>query len=163
MRLADIFHASRARRWHTNAHMSHTVDPLDGHHGRVARILLHLWPDSTAAILRAALTHDDGEHAFADVAGPDKRNMDPALLAAVERIMTEARVGLWGDDPDLTDIERDRLDFADKLDALMWVAHHRPERLKTTDWESTHHTLMVQARALGVWSHVVAIRECLTS
>jgi len=61
MTLNAQFRASFVRRWHTNPDLAHTVDTLAGHGGRVARIILKLWPDASPALLKWALVHDDGE------------------------------------------------------------------------------------------------------
>jgi hypothetical protein len=145
----NIFRAGRTRRWHTNPDLCDTADHVDGHSGRVARILLHLWPDTSAAALRAALTHDDGEHASADVAGPIKRAW-PDLAYMLHDIETLERQALWGADPDLTELERARIDFADKLDAYMWMMHHRPHLRSRPDWADTREYLTARAIVLHV-------------
>ena len=147
---AQIFRAGRVRRWHTNPDMSDTPDYIDGHSARVARLMLHFWPDTGAAALRAALTHDDGEHALADIAGPTKATLPPEIQAALDQIETEARERLWGPDPDLTPDELLRLDFCDKLDAFMWVAQNRPYLLHAREWRKAREALEGRAVALGV-------------
>jgi len=146
--LSKIFRAGRVRRWHTNPDLCDTVDHIDGHAGRVARVMLILWPQTSAAALRAALTHDDGEHAAADLSRLVKRE-HPALAQAAAEVETAARRDLWGDDPDLTETERSRLEFVDKLDAIMWVAHHRPHMLRDDGWPEAMTALSVQAATLG--------------
>ena len=72
MTLNTQFRASFVRRWHTNPDLAQTVDTLAGHGGRVARIILKLWPDASAALLQWALVHDDGESVVGDVPAPAK-------------------------------------------------------------------------------------------
>ena len=72
MTLDAQFRASFVRRWHTNPDLAQTVDTLAGHGGRVARIILKLWPDSSLALLHWALVHDDGESVVGDVPAPAK-------------------------------------------------------------------------------------------
>jgi len=72
MTLNTQFRASFVRRWHTNPDLAQTVDTMAGHGGRVARIILKLWPDASAALLHWALVHDDGESVVGDVPAPAK-------------------------------------------------------------------------------------------
>ena len=72
MTLNTQFRASFVRRWHTNPDLAQTVDTLAGHGGRVARIILNLWPDASKALLQWALVHDDGESVVGDVPAPAK-------------------------------------------------------------------------------------------
>ena len=72
MTLTALYNAGAVRRWHTNPHMAHVVDTIDGHSGRVAKMILLLHPAPSMALIRAALTHDDGEYAVGDIPGPAK-------------------------------------------------------------------------------------------
>ena len=38
--ILDMWKACRVRRWHTNTELAGTDDRIDGHSGRVARIIL---------------------------------------------------------------------------------------------------------------------------
>ncbi len=40
MTLPALYNAGAVRRWHTNPHMAHVVDTIDGHSGRVAKLIL---------------------------------------------------------------------------------------------------------------------------
>ena len=60
MTLNTQFRASFVRRWHTHPELAQTVDTLAGHGGRVARIILKLWPDASKALLQWALVHEIG-------------------------------------------------------------------------------------------------------
>ncbi len=131
--LHRIFRAGRVRRWHTNADLAHTSDPIDGHSGRVARIILALHANPSAALLRAALTHDDGEHAVGDIRAPAK-DEHPSLSHWLDAEEARARKSLWGDDPILTEVEKKWLYYADRKDALMWAQTHAPHALSGDGW-----------------------------
>lgn len=145
MSLHDIFKAGFTRRWHTNHELAHIEDRVDGHSARVARIILYFNPAASAALLAAALRHDDGEAAVGDMKAPLKVAR-PDIAAALDQIETSARVVLWGDgDRDLSDDEADWLHFADKLDAYMWAAHHGAN-LSRDGWPECLGWLMAVAR-----------------
>ena len=77
------FRASFVRRWHTNTDLAQTVDTLAGHGGRVARIILKLWPDASTALLHWALVHDDGESVVVGLncqGIPDSSNRRPLIM-----------------------------------------------------------------------------------
>ena len=143
MTLNTQFRPSFVRRWHTNPDLAQTVDTLAGHGGRVARIILKLWPDSSAALLQWALVHDDGESVVGDVPAPTKRGMDSEQeRAALDRI--------WPGLPELTPDEYERLRFADRLDAYMWAKHHAQHTLDSDGWPECRRWLFVRAEALGL-------------
>ena len=113
-----VFYAGLTTRWHTNPHLAQTCDRLDGHQGRVARLILALWPEASRDLLIAALTHDDGESVTGDIPATypksDKRKVAEAF----------ARNDIWGHTPRLSYEDGQRLRLADKLDAYMWAEHH---------------------------------------
>ena len=145
--------AGRVRRWHSNADMADTVETVDGHQARVARLVLALSPLASRNLLRAALTHDDGEHASGDVSGPIKRQ-HPALADELRHIEDVARQSIWGSDATLTAHEQLLLDVCDKLDAYLWVRHHRPEHLSGHGWPEARQRLQADAIALGLTAEI---------
>ncbi|WRH62061.1 MAG: YfbR-like 5'-deoxynucleotidase [Fuscovulum sp.] len=122
--LLAIFHAGLVHRWHRSPFLAHTVDRLDGHQGRVARIILMLHPSPSRALIFHALTHDDGESATGDVPSPAKK-ANPILRRELEIMEDERRAELWGADDPLSQSDQLWFHFADKLDAFMWAKHHR--------------------------------------
>ena len=88
--LNSIFRAGFVRRWHSDPDLCHTVDPIDGHSARVARIILALHPSPSVALIRAALTHDDGESVTGDMSAVMKRN-NPFIAAHLARAEYIAR------------------------------------------------------------------------
>lgn len=134
--LQAIFNAGRVRRWHKNPALSWTDDYLDGHQGRVARILLALHPKPSAALLAAALTHDDGEAGPGDMACDDKR-ANPVLAGLIGDLEHAKYVELWQSPPvadALPEADQAWLKFADSLDAYMWASHKAPGETGRNGW-----------------------------
>lgn len=151
MNLLKAFRAGLVARWHTNPELAHTNDRIDGHSGRVARIILMLHPDPSVALLRAALIHDDGEHAVGDVKAPCKDEF-PDFAAALGEIEAHARADIWGLQEvfsDLSPEDRQWLKFADRLDAYMWAAHHAPQVMNGDGWPEACMWLCDEGQALG--------------
>ncbi len=156
--LRAIERAGRVRRFHANPDLCDTFDPVGYHAGRVARICMALWPDCSAELLKAALTHDDGEGgAWGDVPGPAKALMPGIARQAMEEAEYQALYRLWGRDFTLTHPERKRLHFADKLDAFMWCQRHAPDALDRDEWARARAWLRDNAIALGVADKVAGV------
>jgi 5'-deoxynucleotidase YfbR-like HD superfamily hydrolase len=135
--MTDVLGAWRAtftRRWHRHADLADTCDPIAGHQGRVALLAIMLFPISYE-VHRAAILHDMGEAAVGDVPNPVK-NRNPDLRAALDRIEGEAMVRLGLPAIDLEADEADQLRLCDKLDAILWARHHRPELLAESGWQA---------------------------
>ncbi|WP_299647952.1 hypothetical protein [uncultured Jannaschia sp.] len=154
--LDAIFRAGRTRRWHANAEMVDTCDFTDGHGGRVARLICALVPEPSAALLKAALAHDDGEQLVGDVPG-DFKAANPGFARQLEDIERRERLRLWGVCPILPLSERERqlLKLCDRLDALMWVAWHRPALLARWDWQRDRGDVVAMAGALDLGPEVI--------
>jgi len=148
-KIDKIFRAGFVRRWHQNPDLCHTADPVDGHSGRVARLILALHPNPSMGLLRAALVHDDGEHATGDMSGPAKR-ANPQMSEMLDRMERAARIDLWGSDFELWQEEHVWLKFADRLDAYMWAKHHAPHITDSDDWPECRRWLFATAEDLGV-------------
>jgi len=147
--LTSIFRAGFVRRWHSNADLCHTVDRIDGHSARVARIILALHPSPSVALIRAALTHDDGESVTGDMGAVCKHgNVTLAYLLMHEEY--KAQTALWGPGPEFGDGDRDWLKFADRLDAYMWAAHHAPHIMDRDGWPELLTWINETAELLGV-------------
>jgi len=119
-------------RWHTNPRLAGTGDRLDGHHARVAQIILEHHPEPSAALLRAALTHDAGEMDVGDLPGDMKRQMPDVAErhALVEAVARDTIAGVF---PDLSESDQTWLRWADRLDAYLWASWH-DEDMATTEW-----------------------------
>ena len=147
--LTSIFRAGFVRRWHSNADLCHTVDRIDGHSARVARIILALHPSPPVGLIRAALTHDDGEGVTGDMSAVCKGG-NPELAEMLAEAEYAARRALWGPDPYLRHIEHAWLKFADRLDAYMWAAHHAPHIMGSDGWVKRLAWINETADVLGV-------------
>ena len=147
--ITDIFRAGLVRRWHCNPDLAHTVDRIDGHGARVARIIIELNPQPSLGLITEALRHDDGESVTGDVKAPTK-DAHPVFSEMLAEIEQEARVALWCGYYRLTKSETAWLKFADRLDAYMWAQHHAPHVLTGDDWPDARVWLLEAAEALGV-------------
>jgi len=147
--LTSIFRAGFVRRWHSNPDLCHTVDRIDGHSARVARIILALHPSPSVALIRAALTHDDGESVTGDMSAVMKQQ-NPVIASILALAEGVARRALWGHEPDLSDRDRNWLKFADRLDAYMWAAHHAPHIMDRDGWPELLAWINETADVLGV-------------
>ena len=141
--MMHIYHATMVRRWHTNAALSHTVDPVGYHSGRMAILALKLWPDDMQ-LLAACLTHDLGEYASGDI--PYDGDKTTANKVATD----------WSIENELdwhinapAEVYK-RLKFLDKLDAYLWARHHAPHVLKDIAWQSQKYWLVSEGNQLGV-------------
>ena len=144
--LRAIWTAGRVMRWHTHPHLAGSGDRLDGHHARVARIILALHPSPSVDLLRAALTHDDGESVTGD------RPYTAARLPEADAAEKSARQKIWdtADEDVLSNHERDWLRMADLLDAYMWAHLHAPQLLLQQEWVDHRDKVMHLANSIGV-------------
>ena len=149
MTLHAAFRAGFIRRWHSNPDLAHIADRIDGHSGRVARIIAMLHPAPSVELLRAALSHDDGEELTGDVSAEFKRQRSD-IATALHYAEKDHRLLVWGDDPHLSDEDKRWLRFADRLDAYMWAAHHAPHVMLGDGWPEYGVRLRRAADDLGV-------------
>ena len=151
--LRAIWTAGRVMRWHIHPHLAGSGDRLDGHHARVARIILALHPEPSVDILRAALTHDDGEA----VTGDRPYGFTPCDWCGDAEM--DARDEMWGDKVGWVSCPDGAwLRFADSLDAYLWAQHHAPQIMDQHEWQAHRGEIIALARALGVEDKV---REAL--
>ena len=144
------FRAGFTRRWHTNPDLAHTNDRIDGHAGRVARIILMMHPSPSLELVRAALIHDDGESLTGDLPGPFKAAMPPEVGRHFDRAESAEIIDIWGRGFRLTGQEVSWLKFADRLDAFMWCAWHAPHCMNGDGWPECREWLDAMAVKLGV-------------
>ena len=139
--------SGRVMRWHTNPRMSSTQDRLDGHHGRVAQIIIECHPDPSVVLLRAALTHDAGEAIVGDLPADMKRQM-PEVAERHALVEAVSRDTISGAFPDLSESEETWLRYADRLDAYLWAQFHG-EDMTTLDWRLAREEIARLASMLG--------------
>lgn len=125
--------AGFTRRWHCHAVLRDTVDPVDGHSARVAKLALMIKPDLSREALIWALVHDDSEIDLGDISGWAKRN-NPELrefyAKAEEQNLKEIGIEI----PEVNDLEMKVIYAADKIDCHLWAMFHKPELSKNPDW-----------------------------
>jgi len=140
--------SGRVLRWHTNPRMAGTGDRLDGHHARVAQIILQFHHDPSVALLRAALTHDAGEFIVGDLPGDMKRQMPDVAErhALVEAVARDTIAGVF---PDLSESDQTWLRWADRLDAYLWASWH-DEDMATTEWRLAREEIARLEAMIGV-------------
>lgn len=140
--------ATHTRRWHTNAHLSGTHDSIGGHQGRVAIIINHYWPEASKDLIICALLHDQSEYLTGDIPAPAKQAY-PDFLKAL-RLAEKHANDTMGIGFNLSPKEVKKLDFADKLDAYLWMEHHQPQLATRPDWLDAREYLAFMADNLGV-------------
>lgn len=155
MSIIAAWEATFTRRWHRHAHLADTHDPIAAHQGRVALLALILFPQEHA-LHRAAIMHDMGEAAVGDVPNPVK-NRNPDLKAALDRIEAEAMSEMQLPDVAMDDRDRDMLRLCDKLDAILWARHHRPELMEEPGWRGDVQEVRGLMWRLGVGDRVSAV------
>ena len=119
-----LLRGGSTRRYHTEGVA--IQQDVAQHTWRVQVILLHLWPNASPELLKAALYHDAAEGLTGDIPAPVKR--DPALKAAIGTLERGflAHLGLT-DECRLTDEEKARLKCADYLE-LVWTCSEQEGR-----------------------------------
>jgi hypothetical protein len=141
--------ATFVRRWHRNPDLADTNDPISGHSARVALLLLNYWPLSSVFAITHALTHDLGEAYAGDVPGDIKRQ-HPELAKELEKVEALGAKMMGIEDPNCTAREMAQVNFCDKLDAYLWMLHHRPQLADDPDWQASREWLLDKADRLGV-------------
>ena len=144
---SDLWLSGRVMRWHTHPHMAGAGDRLDGHHARVAQIILEKHPEPSVALLRAALTHDAGEMTVGDIPSGMKRDM-PDVASRHARVEAVARDAIAGVFPDLSESDQTWLRYADRLDAYLF-AQHMGMDMTTTEWRLAREEIARLTSMLG--------------
>ena len=158
MSLTKAFRAGFVRRWHMNPDLCHTVDRIDGHSARVARIILMIHPDPSMSLISAALIHDDGESGAGDVCGLVKRDL-PALSKILDDLEQIVTMDIWGYAFSHEGKDLEWLKFADRLDAYMWAKHHAPHVMDSDGWPEARQRLIDAAICFEVLGQVADILE----
>lgn len=147
--LLTQWRATFVRRWHRNPDLADTNDPIGGHSARVALLLLNYWPMSSVFAITHALTHDLGEAYAGDVPGNIKRQ-HPELAGALEEVEALGAKMMGVADPNCTAREMAQVNLCDKLDAYLWMRHHKPGLANDPDWQASREWLLDEADRLGV-------------
>lgn len=112
--------SGKVRRWHTH----HSMEQTNADHcWGVAMILIKLVkPEPSKELLIAALFHDVGEYLAGDMPGYAKQK-DPIMKLAMDAAERCARHAIGLTIPSLTEEEVLWLEFADAMEAWLFVRH----------------------------------------
>ena len=149
IRPTKLWLSGRVMRWHTHPRMAGTGDRLDGHHARVAQIILQFHHDPSVDLLRAALTHDAGEMDVGDIPSGMKRDM-PDVAERLARVEAVSRDTIAGTFPDLSESGQTWLRWADRLDAYLF-AQHMGMDMTATEWRLAHEEIARLEAMLGLF------------
>ena len=138
--IARRWRASFTRRWHANADLCDTDDPVSGHQCRVALLMLAFDPHVSREALIAALAHDQGEMRVGDMNGAFKA-AHPDLMGFLDGAERRQRFAQGLEDFNLAGCERDLIEFCDRLDAFLWMLRHRPQIQTREDWQDADREL----------------------
>lgn len=148
--------AGFTRRWHTNFDLCDTVDCDAGHQGRVAILVLSLFPKASRELLIMALVHDQGEVAVGDLPYATKR-ANPALANMAHELESAEIFAQGLPDYTLSNAGQKALKLCDNLDAWLWMIRHKPRLVGHSDWVKMLIDMRAQASQLGVKDEVAAL------
>jgi hypothetical protein len=148
--------ASFTRRWHTNPDLCDTHDPVAAHQGRVALLLLSIYPDASRTLLAHAITHDQGEAGSCDCSYDAKRN-NPQLAGLLHRLEGDEIAAQGFNLPNLTPKEEKILKVCDWLDAWLWVMKHAPKLQHRKDWMAQGEKIAALADEVDLRDEVYAV------
>lgn len=149
-----IWRASFTHRWHKNYDLCDTRDPVYGHQGRVALLVLGLFPNASRRLLIAAITHDQGECKAGD-APYDLKKEYPEYAEFLRTIEADEMYDQGLDyKPDLTPDETSALKMCDWLDSWLWMMRHARHLFARADWQAQLRETKRLAEKLGVGTEV---------
>jgi 5'-deoxynucleotidase YfbR-like HD superfamily hydrolase len=152
----QAWRASFVKRWHSNADLCDTVDYIAGHQGRVAILVLRLFPEASRALLVHAITHDQGEAATGDIPYTAK-NAHPELRGMIDVFEGRERTAQGFAFVSLTEADEKALKLCDWLDAWLWMLRHKPKLATRADWAAQFAATLDMAEALGVKDRVLRL------
>lgn len=148
--------ATFVRRWHSNPDMCHTIDPVGGHSGRVALLVLQLDPEASRDLLIAALVHDLGEYRTGDMSYDAKKRYPK--LAEQLALQEDDEIKYQGiAKPRLNARDAKLLKVCDWLDSYLWAEMHVPRLVVRKDWRQQKLTTINYARDIGLAFEVEAL------
>lgn len=145
--------ASSVRRWHTNPDLCDTHDPVAAHQGRVALLVLSLYPDASRTLLAHAITHDQGEAGSCDCSY-DAKAANPVLAGLLHRLEGDEITAQGFALPNLTPREAKILKVCDWLDAWLWMMKHAPWLTVRADWSDQRMNILDLASGVGLLGEV---------
>jgi 5'-deoxynucleotidase YfbR-like HD superfamily hydrolase len=149
--------ATLTQRWHTNTHFRKTGDDVGGHSARVTILMLHLKPDVSRKAIIAAITHDLGEKATADVSYVFKK-AEPEVAEVIKVYEEKAIEQMGFDVKGLTLNEKKLIKLCDWLDSYLWAYLHNPLFVsKNLSWANQLESMFEQAMKLDLYEEVSEI------
>lgn len=148
--------ASFVRRWHTNPDLCDTHDPIAAHQGRVALLLLSIYPEASRTLLAHAITHDQGEAGSCDCSY-DAKKANPQLAGLLHRLEGDEIAAQGFRLPNLTVNEARVLKLCDWLDSYLWMLRHAPKLQHRKDWSKQRAAIISLAEAINLDEPVVAL------
>jgi hypothetical protein len=148
--------ASFTRRWHTNPDLCDTHDPVAGHQGRVALLLLSIYPEASRTLLAHAITHDQGEAGSCDCSY-DAKKANPQLAGLLHRLEGDEIAAQGFNLPNLSAREEKVLKLCDWLDSYLWMLKHAPKLRARKDWRAQGDNIVSLAEDLDLGEAVVAL------
>ena len=141
-------------RWHSHAELGPYPDPIVGHSGRVALLMLGFWDDTTREALIAALRHDLAEYKVGDVSGKAKREYHD-FKKALDEVEAQVFIEMFGLKPSPLPMPwSQRLNMCDKLDPLLFAQLHRPDLMMREDWIASRAKVLDMAGEMGIHHEV---------
>ena len=156
----NLYLSSFVQRWHTDARLAPKGQTLGHHQWGVATLVLLLHPNPSRALILAALTHDAGEMLTGDLPYAFKRLYGGGGIAeTVEQAGDAERDDMLGFRLGIDETEQAWLDMCDRLESLLYVSVHDPDRLRQEDWKKVRAQIEGWAFHLGVTGPVVAMMQ----
>ena len=132
--------SGKVRRWHTHHDLTQTNAD---HSWGVAMVLLHIHPNPSMQLIKAALEHDCGEYLTGDTPGYAKI-ASQVLKEELDRLEVAAMQQLGFDFPHLELEDAHWLSLADAIEAILFVRHCG--KLDTADLLERFPALVEKAR-----------------
>ena len=151
----QLYRTGLVKRYHTHTHMNVHGQNNAQHQWGCAAIIEDMCPTPTLNLFRAAIFHDTGEEYSGDLSYMFKRD-HPEIASAHQRIEAESCSSIVGEF-NLTTGELMWLKFADRLECLLHVNHHKPELLREPDWQKSICDIKELADELGVTNQYVEL------
>ena len=156
---AAVYRAGFVVRYHNNPELVWFMQNDGAHTWGVVSLLLMLHPNPTLALIAAAQFHDVGEYDACDMSGPFKRR-HPEFAAEHARIEGEYRkLRTDGRFEAQTSEDAEWIDFADKLEALLFTMTVKPEVAEGDGWPEQMRRLIGWAAKLGVEAEVLRLLD----
>lgn len=152
----NLYLSSLVRRWHKDAKLAPMLQANGHHQWGVATLILTLHPNPSRSLIFAALTHDAGEFLTGDHSYEFKC-LYPEIAAQIEAAGDAERDDMLGFHLAIDETEQDWLEMCDRLESLLYISVHDPDRLAQEDWKKVRNQIEAWSFELGAAGPVVAL------